>query len=141
MKMLPTRERPAQARLVVPTLGTLGREVPPVDGRGSVTDDTWPLHLGCVRRDQYLSDRRLNEVERELRILAQLARPVVGSEYVEDPDTTQAALRGASGLGQSLPDHGSGAAGSAAPNRRSGRVRARFERVTGARIMLREVAP
>jgi hypothetical protein len=48
--MLPTRERPTPRRLVVPALGAIGREVPPVDGRGAVTAPTWPLLPGYARR-------------------------------------------------------------------------------------------
>lgn len=90
--MLPTRERPASARLVVPALGTLGRGLPPVDGRGPVTDYTRPLLLGYARRNLYLSDRRLDDLRRELRTFAQLEGFLMGAVYAEDADTTPAAF-------------------------------------------------
>jgi hypothetical protein len=141
--MLLTRERPAPAWLVVPVLGALGREVPPVDGRGPVTDYSRPLLLGYARRDLYLSNRHVNDLKRELGDFARLEGFLMGSVYVEDPETAPQAFEA---LVASVNRYEITAV--VMPSLRHlalvgdpAEVRVRFERVTGARIMLHEVTP
>lgn len=75
-----TREGPAAAQLV--------------DGRGAVSriDYARPLLLGYARRDLYLSDRHVDDLERELGAFAQLEGFAMGSVYLESPDTAPAAF-------------------------------------------------
>lgn len=141
--MLPTRERPAPPRLVVPALGALGRGVPSLDGRGSVTDYSRPLLLGYARRDLYLSGRHVDDLKRELGKFAQLEGCLMGSVYVEDPETAPQAF---DALVASVNRCQITAV--VLPGLRHlalvgdpAEVRVRFARVTGARIMLHEVTP
>lgn len=141
--MSPTRERPAPTRLVVPALGADCRSFPPLDGRGSVTDYTRPLLLGYARRDLYLSDRHVEDLKRELGAFAHVEGFAMGSVYVEDPDTAPAAFEA---LVTSVNRYQITAV--VLPGLRHlalvgdpAEVRVRFERVTGARIMLHEVTP
>ena len=90
--MLPTCERPTSPRLVVTALGTLCRHLPPVDGRGPVTDYTRPLLLGYARRDLYLSDQHIRRVKQEFAAMAKVEGYTMGSVYIEDPDTAPAAF-------------------------------------------------
>ncbi len=129
--------------LAGPILGAFGGNVPPVDGRGAVTDYTRPLLLGYARRDLYLSDRHVDDLRRELGAFAQLEGIAMGSVYIEDPGTAPATFEALvasvnryqiravvlPGL-QHLALVGN-------PEE----VRVQFEHVTGARIMLHEVAP
>lgn len=141
--MPPTRERPAAARLVVPAPGAPGHGLPPMVGRGAVTDYTRPLLLGYARRDLYLSDRHVNDLKRELGAFVQLEGFAMGSVYVEDPDTAPAAFEA---LVASINHYQITAV--VLPSLRHlalvgdpAEVRVRFERVTGARIMLHEATP
>ena len=141
--MLLTRERPAPTRLVVPTLGAFGRDVPPVDGRGAVTDYARPLLLGYARRDLYLSDRHVDDLKRELEAFAKLEGFAMGSVYVEDLDTAPATFEA---LVASVNRYQITAV--VLPSLRHlalvgnpAEVQVQFERVTGARIVLHKVAP
>jgi hypothetical protein len=140
--MLPTRERSAPARLVVPALGPLGHGLPPMDGRGPVTDYSRPLLLGYARRDLYLSDRHVNELKRQLGSFAQLEGFAMGSVYIEDPDTAPAAFEA---LVASVNRYEVTAV--VLPEWRHLAlvgdlevVRRQFERVTGARFLLHDKA-
>lgn len=141
--MLPTRERPAPTWLVVPALGALGRGLPPLDGRGPVTDYSRPLLLGYARRDLYLSDRHVHDLRRELGAFAELEGFAMGWVYVEDPDTSPAAFEA---LVASVNRYEITAV--VLPGLRHlalvgdpDEIRVQFERVTGARIMLHEATP
>ena len=141
--MLSIRERPAPPRLVVSALGALGGHLPPLDGRGAVTDYTRPLLLGYARRDLYLSAQHVTALKRELSRFAQLEGFAMGSIYLEYPETTPAAF-------QALVD---------SVNRYEittvvlpewrhlalvgdpEAVKRQFERVTGARFVLHGPAP
>lgn len=108
-----------------------------------MTDYTRPLLLGYARRDLYLSDRRVNDLRRELGAFAQLEGFAMGSVYVEDPDTAPAAF---DALVASVSRDEITAV--VLPSLRHlalvgdpAQVRVQFERVTGARIMLHEVTP
>jgi hypothetical protein len=141
--MLTTREWPAPARLVGSAVGAHPRHVPPLDGRGSVTDYTRPLLLGYARRDLYLSDRHVNDLKRELGAFAQLEGFAMGSVYVEDLDTVPAAFEA---LVASVNRYELTAV--VLPNLRHlaligdpEEVKQQFERTTGARFLLHEVTP
>lgn len=141
--MLATRERPAPTWLVVPALGALGRDLPPLDGRGSVTDYSRPLLLGYARRDLYLSGRHVDDLKRELGEFAQLEGFLMGSVYVEDPETAPQAFEA---LVASVNRYEITAV--VLPSLRHlalvgdpADIRLQFERVTGARIMLHEATP
>ena len=141
--MLSTRERPAPTWLVAPALGALGRGLPSLDGRGPVTDYTRPLLLGYARRDLYLSGRHVDDLKCELGEFAQLEGFLMGSVYVEDPETAPQAFEA---LVASV--NRCQIAAVVLPGLRHlalvgdpADVRVRFERVTGARIMLHEVTP
>jgi hypothetical protein len=143
MKMLPTRERPAPTRLVVPAVGAFGHGLPTVDGRGPVTDYPRPLLLGYARRDLYLSDRHVSDLKRELGAFAHAGDFAMGSLYVEDPETAPAAFEA---MVASVNRYEITAV--VLPSMRHlalvgdpADVHVQFERVTGARIMLHEATP
>ncbi|MEU4194882.1 hypothetical protein AB0E69_23490 [Kribbella sp. NPDC026611] len=108
-----------------------------------MTDYTRPLLLGYARRDLYLSDRHVEDLKRELGAFAHVEGFAMGSVYVEDPDTAPAAFEA---LVTSVNRYQITAV--VLPGLRHlalvgdpAEVRVRFERVTGARIMLHEVTP
>ncbi|MGW5188943.1 hypothetical protein ACWEOO_06795 [Kribbella sp. NPDC004138] len=108
-----------------------------------MTDYTRLLLLGYARRDLYLSDRHVDDLKRELEVFAQLEGSAMGSVYVEDPDTAPAAFEA---LVASVNRYQIAAV--VLPSLRHlalvgnpAEVHVQFERVTGARIMLHEVAP
>lgn len=128
--------------MVVTGMGTRGRRVPAVDGRGAVSriDYTRPLLLGYARRDLYLSDRHVDDLKRELGAFAQLEGFAMGSVYLEGPDTAPAAFEA---LVISVNRYEISAV--VLPELRHlvlagdpGAVKRQFERVTGARLMLHD---
>jgi hypothetical protein len=141
--MLPIRERPTPTRLVVSALGADRRRVPPLDGRGSVTDYTCPMLLGYARRDLYLSDRHVTAVKRGFGTFARLEGFAMGSVYLEEPDTAPAAFEA---LVASVNRYEVTTV--VLPEWRHlalvgdpDAVRRQFERVAGARFVLHEVTP
>ncbi|MET9317244.1 hypothetical protein ABZX12_35960 [Kribbella sp. NPDC003505] len=101
------------------------------------------LLLGYARCDLYLSDRHVDDLKRELGEFGQLEGFLMGSMYVEDPETAPQAFEA---LVASVNRYEITAV--VLPSLRHlplvgdpAEVRGQFERVTGARIMLHEVAP
>ncbi|WP_350279125.1 hypothetical protein [Kribbella sp. HUAS MG21] len=108
-----------------------------------MTDYSRPLLLGYARRDLYLSGRHVDDMERELGEFGQLEGFLMGSVYVEDPETAPQAFEA---LVASVNRYEITAV--VLPSLRHlalvggpAEVRAQFERVTGARIVLHEVTP
>ncbi|WP_344238026.1 hypothetical protein [Kribbella hippodromi] len=101
-------------------------------------DYTRPLLLGYLRRDLYLSDRQLGETRIELGAFAALEGFTLGTIYIEDAETAPAAYEA---LVASVNRYEVTAV--VAPDLRQfgligepAAVKRRFERDTGARIML-----
>ncbi|WP_433165386.1 hypothetical protein [Kribbella sp. CA-247076] len=108
-----------------------------------MTDYSRPLLLGYARRDLYLSGRHVDDMKRDLGAFAHVEGFLMGSVYVEDPDTAPAAFEA---LVASSNRYKITAV--VLPSLRHlalvgdpAELRAQFERVTGVRIMLHEVTP
>ena len=108
-----------------------------------MTDYRRPLLLGYARCDVYLSGRHVDNLKRELGECAQLEGFLMGSVYVEDPETAPQAFEA---LVASVNRYEITAV--VLPHLRHlaligdpAEVRVQFERVTGARIMLHEATP
>lgn len=60
--MMLTRERPASTRVVVPAVGAFGRDVPPLDERGAVTDYDGQRPPSYAQQESRLGEQQFERV-------------------------------------------------------------------------------
>jgi hypothetical protein len=92
--MQPSREGTTSPTLVGGALGTLGRQVPAVAGRGALSevDYTRPLLLGYVLKHLLMTDGELADIKDQLEQFAKVEGFAMGTIYTEETETSPAAF-------------------------------------------------
>lgn len=92
--MQPSREGTTSPTLVGGALGSRGRQVPAVAGRGALSevDYTRPLLLGYVLKHLLMTDGELADIKDQLEQFAKVEGFAMGTIYTEETDTSPAAF-------------------------------------------------